>query len=269
MKHLKSSSQNLRELFEQNISVRHIAEPLTSFDHELPASTVFSFMKQHEYDVVGVRRDGLVIGYVDQAPHAAGDSLSKLVIPFSPINLVDDTTPLLDALSLMRQSPRLFVRVLGQVGGIVTHGDLQKAPVRMWLFGLISLVEMQLLRLIREAYPDDAWEQLIMPTRLRQAKRVLADRQQRNAAIDLADCLQLCDKREIILGSEVLLDVVGFADKEQGKTLLTELEQLRNNLAHAQDIVTGYWPKIVDIADQAESLLRRCEEKAVRPIKAA
>jgi hypothetical protein len=226
-------------------------------------------MKQHEYDVVGVRRDGLVIGYVERAPHAAGDALSKLVIPFSPINLVDDTTPLLDALSLMRQSPRLFVRVLGQVGGIVTHGDLQKAPVRMWLFGLISLVEMQLLRLIREAYPDDSWTQFITPKRLGIAEKVMADRQQRNTAIDLADCLQLSDKREIILGSDVLREVVGFADKKQGETLLKELEQLRNNLAHAQDIVTGYWPEIVDLADQAEALLRHCEVIVIPSVSAA
>jgi len=269
MKHLKSSSQNLRELFEQNISVRHIAEPLTSFDYELPVSTVFSFMKKHDYDVVGVRRDGLVIGYIEQAPHATGDSISKLVIPFSSTDLVDDTTPLLVALSLMRQSPRLFVRVLGQVGGIVTHGDLQKAPVRMWLFGLISLVEMQLLRLIREAYPDDAWKQFITPKRLGLAEKVLADRQQRNAAIDLADCLQLSDKREIILGSDVLRDVVGFAAKKHGETLLTELEQVRNNLAHAQDIVTGYWPQIVDMADQAETLLRHCEGIVIPSVNAA
>jgi hypothetical protein len=207
MKHLKSSSQNLRELFEQNISVRHITEPLASFDAETSASMVFDFMNKHDYDVVGVRRSGLVIGYVRQVTPER-DDIASHIIPFSSAELIDDTTSLLVALSLMRQSSHLFVRIFGQVGGIVTRGDLQKAPVRMWLFGLISLVEMQMLRLIRVEYPRDSWKQLIAQKRLKKAEKMLADRHQRNAAIDLADCLQLCDKREIFAQSDALLQEV-------------------------------------------------------------
>ncbi len=32
--------------------------------------------------------------------------------------------------------------------------DLQKPPVRMWLFGMITIIEMALTRMIEAVYPD-------------------------------------------------------------------------------------------------------------------
>lgn len=131
--------------------------------------------------------------------------------------------------------------ILGQVGGIVTKGDLQKIPVRMWLFGLISLIEMQLLRIIRDYYPDDSWKQkpLISPDRLNKAEDQLKDRRRRNEAIDLADCLQFCDKRDIVLKSDDLCRLIG-SDSTATYELLKSLENLRNELVHSQDIIAGH-----------------------------
>ena len=41
--------------------------------------------------------------------------------------------------------------------------------------------------------------------------------------------------------------------------MLRELEVLRNHLAHAQDIVSGQWPKTGDLAEAAAALLVRLE----------
>jgi len=259
MKHLKTSFHDLRDLFDRSISVRYLCEILTSFDVEAPASTILAFMKEHDYDVIGVRRYGLVVGYAKKSDIMDG-TLTDHLIEFLPSDLVDEEAPLIDVFTSIRHSPQLFVRVLGRVGGIVTRGDLQKAPVRMWLFGLISQIEMQLLRIIREGYPNGSWQQILSPERLKSAQKVLADRQRRNEAIDLADYLQFSDKRDIVLESNERRAALGFDSKQSGEDYLKDLEELRNNLAHAQDIITGYWPKIVDLAEKAERLLQRCEE---------
>ena len=65
MNTLKSSLHDLRTLFER-ITVRDIAEPLTSFDADHSAHEVRNFMKKEGYDVVGVRKGGLIKGYVKQ-----------------------------------------------------------------------------------------------------------------------------------------------------------------------------------------------------------
>src|SRR3990172_4162054 len=248
MKHLKSSLNDLREIFEHSITVRHISEPLASFDADHPAAQVLEFMEEKDYDVVGVRKNGLVSGYVRREDLSLedGDKVGDHLVTFEPNEMLSETTPLVNVFEVLRNSPRAFVLIFGQVGGIVTKGDLQKAPVRMWLFGLISLIEMQLLRIIRDYYPDGSWKPLISSKdRLANAETLLADRR-RNEAIDLADCLQFCDKCDIVLKSVELRHLIGFNSKASGNRILKSLEKLRNDLAHSQPIKTGNWTEIMD-----------------------
>lgn len=261
MKHLKSSLEDLRELFEPSITVQHISEPLASFDADHSAAQVLRFMKEKEYDVVGVRKDGLVSGYAmkDALSLEDGDKVGDHLVRFKPEDTLSETMPLLNVFEALRNSPRVFILILGRVGGIVTKGDLQKAPVRMWLFGLISLIEMQLLRIIRDCYPDDSWKSLISDTRLKKAELMLEDRRRRNEAIDLVDCLQFCDKCDIVLKSDELCRLIGF-DSTVTCEHMKSLESLRNELAHSQDIITGNWTGIADLAAKAEEILHKCEE---------
>ena len=104
---------------------------------------------------------------------------------------------------------------------------------------------------------------LISDARLSQARAVLDDRRRRNEAIDLADCLQFADKRSIIGKTEALRGMLGFASGGKADHTLGELENLRNDIAHAQDVIAGRWPGIVDLAQAAEEVLRRCESVAV------
>jgi predicted transcriptional regulator len=156
MKHLKSSLRNLRQVFDRSVSVRYVAEPLASFDAQRHSPDVLAFMNGKDFDVVGVRQNGAVIGYVHRADLREG-TLKQYTKPFDEQLLVEDWSPLLAVLELLVGSPQVFIVVMGEVSGIITKGDLQKVPVRMWLFGVLSLLEMQFLRLIRASYPQDTW----------------------------------------------------------------------------------------------------------------
>jgi len=258
MKHIKSSFGNLRQIFDRSISVRYIAEPFVSFDAKGHSADLLAFMNRKDFDVVGVRQNGAVIGYVDRADLREG-TLEQYKKPFDKQLLVEDWSPLLVVLELLVGSPQVFIVFMGQVSGIITKGDLQKSPVRMWLFGVLSLLEMQFLRLIRTSYPRDTWKGFISKNRLAKAEQMLQERKRRNEAIDLADCLQFGDKRTILLRSDTLRRDLGLPSKTKGEELLKAFERLRDELAHAQDIITGRWPEIVKIAEKAEDLLAACE----------
>jgi hypothetical protein len=258
MKHLKTTSHDLRELFERGITIKNIAEALVSFDEHTAASEVYDCMCDKDYDVVGVRQLGVVRGYVQRDSVGDGE-LGAYMQPFEPDALLAESASLLRVFAAMRGSSHVFVVIFGEVGGIVTRGDLQKAPVRMWLFGLISLIEMQLLRIIREGYPDDSWQPLLSEHRLYLAQKLLSDRQRRNEAIDLEDCLQFADKRTILLKSRKLWKQMDFGSKSAGESLLEDLEKLRNRLAHAQDIMHDDSLKIIELATDAERFLHCCE----------
>ena len=55
-------------------------------------------------------------------------------------------------------------------------------------------------------------------------------------------------------------DALGFTSKRMADATLLELGRLRDELAHAQDIVAGRWPALATLAREAEVLLARCEE---------
>lgn len=259
MKHLKSTSQNLRDLFEQTITVRFIAEPLRSFDVNSEASKIKSFMEQRDYDVIGIRRNGLMIGYIAKEELLDGAVIAD-IRHFDPTELVNDTTNLVEVFRMLRTRPQVYVIYLNEVCGIVTKGDLQKAPVRMWLFGLVSFLEMQLLRVIRGCYPNESWSVYLKDSRLEKARKRFDERKAKNEQIDLADCLQFCDKRDILKSSDKIKTLAGIESPGQVEDFLKKAEDLRNNLAHAQDIISGLWPEVAETIEWIKSLLENMEK---------
>lgn len=259
MKQLKSSGSDLRKLFDQNITVRHVAEYLLAFEADSPATAARKYMEDADFDLIGVRHRGIVTGYALRADLSVGTLLDH-VRPFDPSDLLSDGAPLLTTLQALRDAPRKFVIVLDHVSGIVTRGDMQKSPVRMWLFGLITLIEMQMLRLIRERYPHESWKKALSPGRLEAASRIFELRKQKKEeGIGLIDCLQFCDKREILLKTSDFVEATGIEAEGSEASCMKRLEQVRDRLAHAQDIVTGLWPELVDLAASAEAILHTCE----------
>ena len=73
---------------------------------------------------------------------------------------------------------------------------------------------------------------------------------------DLIDCLQLSDKGQILIADSAMLARLGFDSRSTAKRVVKELESLRNNLAHAQDIVTHDWAQIARMTQRIEGILR-------------
>jgi hypothetical protein len=78
------------------------------------------------------------------------------------------------------------------------------------------------------------------------------ERLRRNQYSNLLECFQVSDKGQILLEKPEALEVVGLDSKRTAKRILKEFESLRNNLAHAQDIVSYDWPAIARIASRLE-----------------
>lgn len=260
MKHLKSSSADLRDLFKHNITVKYLAEPLKAVSSCDDAAALRSWMEARDFDVLGIEENGTVCGYVERSRLGKGKCSDYQQI-FHPSELIAAATPLIELLPLLREKPRLFVLESNRINGIVTCGDLQKAPVRMLLFGLVTLLEMNLLRIVRIYFPQDSWKHLLKGERIAAAKHLWELGRSRNEAIDLIDYLQFCDKRDLILTNAEIVDRLGLKSKRYGERFLKSAENLRNKLAHAQDLINGSsWPEVILLAEEIEALLQRCEE---------
>jgi hypothetical protein len=249
-----SQQHHLRQVFLENFSAADIAEPLASFDASTSASEVLAVMTRRAYKVAGIRMDGTICGYVRQEELAEGPC-GDVLRPFEEDEVVADSLGFPELVRRLNDRPRLFVNVLGQVGGIVTRTDLQKPPVRMWLFGMITIIEMALTRLIEASYPDGSWRQSLSEGRLQKAEKLLEERRRRNQDLDLLDCLQFSDRGQIVLRNEELRKRAGFVSRTRGEQNVKELEALRNNLAHSQDIIACDWDIIVKLTGYMEQRL--------------
>ena len=122
----------------------------------------------------------------------------------------------------------------------------------MWLFGLITMIEIRLVQMIRKEYPEDSWQPVISEDRFMKAKAMQEERLRRNQHCSLIDCLQLSDKARVAIETPKLLTAFGFESKRAAKQTIKSLESLRNNLSHAQDIVTHDWAQIARLSQRME-----------------
>ncbi|MHC4079991.1 MAG: hypothetical protein ACYSU2_01590, partial [Planctomycetota bacterium] len=144
----------------------------------------------------------------------------------------------------------------------MTRADLQKPSVRMWLFGLITLVEHAFGELIRARFPDGAWREFLTDNRLQRAERFQAERRRRNESLDLISCLALADKGQVLSKAPEIREQLGMESRSAAREAVRNMEQLRNSLAHAHDIVTGSWQTIVNLSVHVDNVLGLYESSA-------
>ena len=127
----------------------------------------------------------------------------------------------------------------------------------MWLFGMITIVEMFIVRTIEIKYPQSTWRSELSPERLKKAEDLQNERKRRNQHVSLLDCLQLGDKAKILMKDLEIREDMGFESKRTVEKVTKDFESLRNNLAHAQDIITYNWDSIVIIAKRLNKIMTR------------
>lgn len=238
-------------LFIEAFTAEAIAEPLVSFDGERRALSVAGVLAHSPRTVIGIRNNGRIAGYALVTELKQGTCGSHLRT-FHPGELLSSNAPMADVIQVLTRHKQAFITVFGQVGGIITRRDAQKPVVRMWLFGIITLIEMRLTELIRERFPEATWSALITPSRLKKAQVLKAERERLGHACDLVDCLQLGDKARIVITDPEALEEFDFESRGAAKKVVKELESLRNHLAHSQDIVSHNWAQIARIARRLE-----------------
>ena len=250
----------LLRFFARAFSAEDIAEPLRSFDETRSAREVRNIMGKTDSTVAGVRSDGRVSGYL--LAHALGDGdCGAFLHGFRQDQVISGDAALSEVIETLTRHDHCFVTVLGQVAGVIRRPDIQKPLVRMWLFGMITFAEMDFAERVHMLWPDGSWTRLLPAGRVQKAEELHAERQRRQQPCSLLDCLQLSDKAQILMQNPLQLAAFGFETKGAAQRVVKELESLRNNLAHAQDIVAHDWPQIVRLARRFEVIINNPGKK--------
>ncbi len=116
---------------------------------------------------------------------------------------------------------------------------------RSWLFGVLTFLEIRSRDLIRQ---DPEWREVISQGRLEKAREIKDERARRGRMIETVDALQFGDVGWLAVRYDGWYEYFGVESKKQAKTLVKQLESLRNALAHSQDIVAHDWETVVAVA---------------------
>lgn len=244
--------------YAESFTALDVADPLRSFDLEKNSDEVLQIMKDNSLDVICLRDEGLIRGYVRRGD-LTGGRCSEHLRTFRPGQVISGEDPLTEVIRILTIYEHAFVSLLDEVVGCIDRSCLNKPVARMWIFGIITLTEMELVRLISEHFPGDTWKVHVSRGRMEKAVILQQERLRRNRQSSLIDCLQFSDKAQILMKKPEILQLFGFTSKNAAVEAIKQLESLRNNLAHAQDIVTHDWAAIARIASRLEEavLLRR------------
>jgi len=184
-----SRQARMRRLFTEGFAAIEITEPL--------------------YSVAGVREARVASISSASGAMASWSAMPGARIPAAaPVSIISSRSTTTRfcrkaGISRMRtgleKHPYCLVAMLGHVGAYVSMREVHKPPLRMWLCGMITILETCITRIIREKYPDDSRQQMVSPGRLQKARSLFEERQRRKERVELVDCLQFGETGRILL----------------------------------------------------------------------
>jgi len=249
---------DFNEAFGQKITIAAVLEPLKSCPAEAPSNEMRDVLEQRDFDVAGVRRSANdpVIGFVYREDLNAG-LVKDHVVEIPARAVFDDSAAVYSVFDTLKEDPFVLVRTEGVIDGIMTRADLNKPVVRVYFFGLISLLEIHLSFWVNQAYSDERWKEVIGAKRVVAALRTQAERRRRGQELPLKECLQFSDKHKLVIQDGRLRADLALGTKRSATRYLGKAENLRNSLAHSQyDLTAGQsWTDLINLIQMIDSTI--------------
>jgi len=211
------------------------------------ADSVRAMMREHAFDVLPVESlEGRFIGYWRTT--SWGD--------FSTVGRHDDDgpriyfrTPVAAVIErLSRETPFLFLEEHADVVGLITIANLNCAPIRVFVYGLIASVEMALAKILGA---HDGLHDRLKRSSNDQIKKLLQEHEEnREAGFDLSLSDHLYTRQLFYYAND--LDACELPDWVRDNSELERLIDIRNRVAHPnRTLVTSF-----DDLDDLKAVMR-------------
>ncbi|HGM4804193.1 TPA: hypothetical protein ACKP0Y_004314 [Serratia marcescens] len=231
--------KSLKKIFMDSVTTKNICEPLLSCEMDMVATDIRDMLSQRDFDFAGVIDENKkVVGYV--STQDLGDGvISDYRKNIERDTVISDSTPIPLLISELSIKECLYVNFGRDILFIVTKADLNKPPVRMFVFGVISLFEMHLNYWVSSFYKnDDDIKAVIGEERFTNAFNLYqaAKENNENEGVNLVGYLQLGDKKKLLCCLDEFCRVFMFS-KKKIKKFIEIVQKLRDNIAHSQSSI--------------------------------
>lgn len=226
------------EHVQQSLPVRLIMVPrsqIQTCSFGDPASDVVR-RNSEEFSYVPVADgDGNIVGMYHSAQwfgrEAPDLAIDPHILNLGDNMMIDAKASILDFIVGIDRFPTLLVRTEDRISGLACASDLQKLPVRMALFGLVTGFEMALAQRIEMQWNGrPGWLDRLSRNRQQKLRDRVEYLRRTDAYVDMLEATQLSDKFNIALRGGLL-----SGSERQLRSQFQEIEHLRNDLAHANN----------------------------------
>jgi len=257
-----TSFSEFQDIFIDNITTKYIYEPLACCHITDNPLEVRETLKRRDFDTLGVVDDtNSKIGYIEREK-LGEKSIEHYIQKFELEVIISDSTPLSELFQILLDKEFVYVLSKGSIEGIITRADINKPIVRIYLFGLISLFELHLNFWITKNHDNESWIENLNPVRIKMAEKIFEERKGNNSQLTLLECIQICDKRELLRGTDNFIKEFNYM-KSGFERLLKNVEKIRNELAHSQNSIIAnlQWSDFVSSITMLKEFLVKSEEK--------
>jgi len=235
----------LEDIFTNQITVLNIAVPI----EPLSLISAKESCRINNFDVHLIQE----IDFEELQVYIRKDDLIR---PIHDSEVISESTPILDVIEELCKKDHLFVKVKRNITHLVSRSDLDTIPIRIWLYGMISLFEIELKESIISA--GIQWDNLLSETRLKKAFELFELKKEKNEEINLLGCTQLADVGTIISKTWDQFSMF-FPDELSRKEIISSFNRinlLRDSLAHGQKLHMD-WSNIYSLAKLISYTLKR------------
>lgn len=234
------------ETLHSGLTVRMIETPRGSLrmcrSDDTVSTVIRSNVERYDYiPVLASRRRNVdaVVGMLHAAKLMGGaqcdEAVAQHMLPLSEEYLIGAEASIRDFIVEADIKPCRIVVAGSGFSGLVTLSDIHRLPVRAALFALVTGFEMTMAEAIKRRFPkEEDWLAKLSEGR-RELVREAVDRSKKaDGFVDTLLFTQFCDKGDVIRKSFQLPHEPGELKRQ-----FKELQDLRDNLAHANEYATS------------------------------
>jgi hypothetical protein len=211
------------------------------FKSDVKVIVALEKMDRYDHDVAPVTKNGDMQWFVEREDLRNSDPflpLRDVAKNISVKHIISEQTKMVDLLGLLAKEEFFFVIGKKELTGIVTCADLNKRPVKMLFYLLISELEARLVDMIKCRFPriKDSLQHLRASQRT-EIEEIHKGSKQGNSEISIEEYFTTSDVMTIVERDEPLRKQLQYKSREQAEKNLDPIIIMRNTIMHPRSLI--------------------------------
>ena len=242
---------NNLEKYARNLNVKSIMIPEIELICANTKSEALSILNDNDnFDLVPIRNNSGIHAYIDRQ----NDKVQKIQCQ----DVLSDSTPILDLISLMNSKSRLFyfIKTNNKISGYVHFSDLNNSIVKIPFFLLFEAIETKLIQILKGTVTIQELKNILDKERLDKVTRIYKKQKEKNTDLNIFSLIYFSE----ILKYANSINIINFKGK-----YIDEIKNIRNLVCHATEPIIKIYKdinKLERVHDNCIEIIRKldCEQ---------